>query len=115
MAKKSVILNSKEVVVLITAPSRPEAKKIAQALVKEKLAACVNLIASVQSIYEWQGKICDDREVLMVCKSRKALFSQLVQRVQALHSYTVPEIIALPIEAGSSDYLQWIREVTRPS
>lgn len=115
MQKKRSTLQSREVVILITASSKREAQKIARTLVGERLAACVNLVSPVQSIYRWESKICDDREVLMFCKSRGALFGRIVRRVKALHSYSVPEVIALPIVKGSASYLRWIDQVTRPS
>jgi periplasmic divalent cation tolerance protein len=104
---------SNEVVILITAPSMDEAQKIAHSLVNEHLAACVNIVSQIQSIFYWQGKVCDEKEVLLVCKSRAPLFTKISERVKALHSYTVPEIIALPIVKGSEDYLHWMQEMTR--
>jgi periplasmic divalent cation tolerance protein len=101
-------------VVYITAPNEEEAAKIARALVKERLAGCVNIIKNIRSIYSWQGKIEDDRELLMIVKTRAELFSSLKTRVKELHSYTVPEIIALPIVDGSEEYLAWLRETTSP-
>ncbi|MGH7273016.1 MAG: divalent-cation tolerance protein CutA [Nitrospiria bacterium] len=101
-----------EVVILITAPSTEEAQKIAHSLVGEHLVACANLVSPVQSIFYWQEKVCDVKEVLVICKSRVALFEEILKRVKELHSYTVPEIIALPIIKGSEDYLRWINEVT---
>jgi periplasmic divalent cation tolerance protein len=100
-------------VVCITAPNEEEAAKIAQALVKERLAGCVNIIKDIRSIYSWQGKIEDDRELLMIVKTRSGLFSSLKTRVKELHSYTVPEIIALPVVDGSEEYLAWLRETTK--
>ena len=100
------------IVVYITAPNEAEAAKIAKTLVNEKLAACVNIVKSIRSIYSWQGKIEDDSEVLMIVKTRKELFGRLKDRVKELHNYTVPEIIALPIIEGSEDYLNWVKEET---
>lgn len=102
-----------EIVILITAGSESEAERIARALVDEHLAACVNIIPGVRSFFFWDGKTQDEKEVLMVAKSRAPLVSKVVSRVKALHSYTVPEVIALPIVAGSSDYLAWVSEVTK--
>jgi len=104
--------NTEEVVVFITAPDEEGAVRIARALVEARLAACVNIIGSVRSIYTWQGKIEDDTEVLLIVKTRGELFEPLSAKVRELHSYSVPEIIALPIIKGSGDYLEWIREVT---
>jgi periplasmic divalent cation tolerance protein len=100
------------IVVYITAPNEEEAAKIARAVVEERLAACVNIVKGVRSIYSWQGKIEDDAEVLMIVKTQRHLFESLERRVKELHSYTVPEIIALPIIEGSEDYLNWLKELT---
>jgi periplasmic divalent cation tolerance protein len=102
-----------EIVVLITSPDEEEAAKIAGTLVDERLAACVNIIRNVRSIYRWEGKVQDDAEVLMVAKTRRDLFEKLKNRVKELHRYDVPEIIALPIVDGSEGYLNWIRETTK--
>jgi len=101
------------IVIYITTGSVNEAEKIGRALVEEKLAACSNIISPIRSIYRWQGKICDDKEALMVLKTRKKHFEQIVKRVETLHSYDVPEIIAIPIIEGSSKYLSWINEETK--
>ncbi len=103
----------KEIVVLITAPSLREARAIGRKLVEEKLAACANIIPQVASIFSWQGKICRERESLMILKTQQSSFDRLVTRVKSLHSYSVPEVIALPIILGSKDYLRWIRNSTR--
>jgi periplasmic divalent cation tolerance protein len=96
------------IVVLMTAPSAEVAGAIARALVGEGLAACVNIVPGVRSIYRWQGGLCDDAEVLCVMKSRAERFEALRARAAALHPYEVPEIIALPIAAGHAPYLAWI-------
>ncbi|MCP4268184.1 MAG: divalent-cation tolerance protein CutA [Candidatus Brocadiaceae bacterium] len=101
------------IVIYITTSSINEAKKIGSALVEEKLVACSNIISPISSIYSWQGKICDDKEVLMILKTKRKLFKQIVKRVETLHSYDVPEIIAMPIIDGSSKYLSWINEETK--
>jgi len=100
------------IVIFITASNEDEAVKIAKALVEEKLAACVNIVKNIRSIYSWQGKIEDEPEVLMLVKTQKRLFESLSQKVKELHSYTVPEIITVPIIDGSQDYLKWLKEVT---
>jgi len=105
-------MDEDEIVVFITASNEDEAAKIAKALVESKLAACVNIVRNIRSIYLWQGKIQDEPEVLMIVKTQKKLFSALSARVKELHSYTVPEIIALPIVEGSEDYLKWLKGVT---
>jgi len=101
-----------EIVAIITASSENEAVIIAKALIENKLAGCVNIIKNIRSIYSWQGKIEDEPEVLMIAKTQKHLFDSLMKKVKELHSYSVPEIIALPIVEGSEDYLKWLREVT---
>jgi len=99
---------SERLVVLMTAGSREEADKIAHALVSELLAACVNVLPRITSVYRWQGKIHSDQEWLLIAKSHSDALDDLVRRVQALHSYDVPEIIALPVIGGSEAYLRWI-------
>jgi periplasmic divalent cation tolerance protein len=101
-----------EIIVFMTASNEDEAAKIARALVEARIAGCVNIINNVRSIYRWQGKIEDEKEVFMVAKTRQELFQTLIKRVKELHSYTVPEVIAIPIVEGSADYLQWLEEVT---
>lgn len=100
------------IVVYITAPNEEDAVKISRAVVEERLAGCVNIVKGIRSIYSWQGKIEDDSEVLMIAKTQRHLFGSLKKRVKELHSYTVPEIIALPVVEGSEDYLNWLKEVT---
>jgi periplasmic divalent cation tolerance protein len=104
--------DTQEIVVFITASGEDEAATIARTLVESKLAACVNIIRNVRSIYRWQGNIEDDTEVLMVVKTRKQHCSSLTEKVKELHSYDVPEVIALPIIEGSGDYLKWLHEST---
>jgi periplasmic divalent cation tolerance protein len=99
-------------VVLVTCGSEEEALKIAKALVEERLGACVNLICPIRSIYRWEGKVWDEKEWLLIIKTQKQRFEELEKKVKALHSYSVPEIISLPITEGSSAYLNWIKENT---
>ena len=98
------------IVVLVTAGSAAEGERVARALVEERLAACVNRIAAVQSVYRWQGKVEQSAEELLVIKTRSDLFAALEKRVRELHSYSVPEVIALPITNGSEAYLKWLGE-----
>ncbi len=98
--------------VLVTASSEEEAKKIAFSLVEKKAAACVNLVKDIESIYRWKGRISDEKEVLLVIKTRKKLYKTVEEEVKRLHSYQVPEIIALPVSAGSKDYLYWMDSET---
>jgi periplasmic divalent cation tolerance protein len=100
------------IVVLVTCGSEEEALKIAKALVEAHLAACANLVAPIRSIYRWEGKIWDEKEWLLIIKTQKHRFEALEKKVRALHSYSVPEIIGLPITEGSPAYLDWIRENT---
>jgi len=97
-----------KIVVFSTASSAEEAEKIARALVNERLAACVNVIPSVRSFYRWQGKIEDSAEFLLVIKSSRELFDQLRISLEKLHSYEVPEVIAVPVVDGARNYLNWM-------
>jgi periplasmic divalent cation tolerance protein len=97
-------------VVLVTAPDLTVAGEIGRRLVEEGLAACANLVPGVRSIYRWQGAVHDDAEVLMIVKTRAALVGALAARVRALHPYELPEVVALPVAAGSAPYLAWVRE-----
>jgi periplasmic divalent cation tolerance protein len=98
------------IVIFVTAGSETEAEKIARALVEEQLAACVNILSPIRSIYRWQGQVADDREWLLLIKTRAERFAAVESRVKALHSYQVPEVIALPIVAGMEGYLRWLQE-----
>ncbi len=100
-------------VIFITTSSLDEAEKIGRALVEEKLVACANIISPIRSIYRWQGKICDDKEALIILKTKKKLFKQIENRVKALHSYEVPEVISMPIIEGSNKYLSWLESETK--
>lgn len=96
----------------ITAPDADKAAEIARALVGEGLCACVNIVPGVRSIYRWQGKLCDEAEVLCLVKTRPALLDRVRARVLELHPYEVPEILAFAVKDGSPTYLAWLREVT---
>lgn len=100
------------IVVFVTASSEEEAGRIGRRLVEERLAACVNLLPAVRSLFWWEGRVSEERETLMILKTRASLFPDLAREVRALHSYQVPEIVALPIKKGSDDYLAWIQAVT---
>ena len=99
-------------IIFVTAASEQEAATIGKALVEEGLAACANIIPAIRSIYRWKEAIWDEGESLMIIKSRDDLFERLRNRVKELHSYEVPEIIALKLEKGDPAYLQWIETVT---
>jgi periplasmic divalent cation tolerance protein len=101
------------IVVLITVPGEDEASRIASTLINERLAACVNLVKNIRSLFRWEGKVEDESEFLMVVKTRSDIFERLSKRVNELHSYSVPEIIALPIIDGFEGYLQWIADETK--
>jgi periplasmic divalent cation tolerance protein len=100
-------------VAFVSAGSKEEAEKIASGLLKEKLAACVNIVKGADSHFWWQGKLDKAKESMLIIKTRKSLFARLVKKVKSLHSYEVPEIIALPIIAGHKPYLDWIDESTK--
>lgn len=99
-----------EVVILIATPSYEEGEKIARALVETRLAACVSVLPGVTSFFSWEGKLSMETEVLLIVKSKRELFQKLCEAVKKIHSYSVPEIIALPIVEGASDYLKWVGE-----
>ena len=105
--------NSSAIVVLITASSAEEAENIAKSLVEDKLVACVNIIPQIKSVYWWEGKVCEDDEIMLISKTKKSLFTTLIDRVKSLHSYEVPEIISFPISEGSPEYLNWLEKVTK--
>jgi len=100
------------IIVYVTAGSPAEGDHLARALVDERLAACVNRIATVQSVYRWEGKLEQSEEQLLIIKTQRRLFAALEKRVRELHSYSVPEIVALPIIEGSQDYLRWLGDQT---
>ena len=99
-------------VVLVTAPKITVARKLAKLVLKERLAACVNIVSGVESHYWWEGKVCRDAEVLLVMKTAKGRLRALEERVLAVHPYDTPEFVVLPIEAGSKRYLDWIGACT---
>ena len=98
------------IVIYITTGNAEEAENIAEGLVRKGLAACVNIVPKIKSIYKWKGNICNDDECLLIVKSRKDLLKEVIKWVKKHHSYETPEIIALPIVDGSKDYLKWIED-----
>jgi periplasmic divalent cation tolerance protein len=100
------------IVVFCTVPSLQVAEKIAQTLVPQKLAACVNIVSGLVSVYSWKGEICREQECLLIIKSRRELFPLLKERIISEHPYEVPEIISLRIEEGHQPYLDWIEAST---
>ncbi len=99
-------------VVFVTVGNGAEAFTISRTLVEEKLVACVNIVPQIRSVYWWKEEVCDDQEVLLVMKTPTSLFDSLQNRVRELHSYEVPEIVALSVEKGLPDYLNWVVEST---
>ena len=106
-------MSNEYIMVLITVPSHEEGERIATMLVERKLAACVNILPEVHSVYSWRGDIHTDQEVVMLAKSRADMFAnKLLPAVQEQHPYEVPEIIAVPIVQGLDSYLAWVTEET---
>ena len=101
-----------ELVIFVTTSSEEEAERIGRDLVERRLAACANILGPIRSIFRWEGRVSDESERLLILKSRGALFEELAARVKALHSYQVPEIVAVPIVAGWPAYLEWVRSET---
>jgi periplasmic divalent cation tolerance protein len=99
-------------VVLVTVSSEEEGLRIARDLVDAKLAACVNIVSGLRSIYRWEEEVCDEGELLVLIKTRMPLFEQVEGKIKEIHSYEVPEIVAIPIIRGSEAYLSWLREST---
>ena len=99
-----------QIVILCTVPDRGSGEQIAQGLVSERLAACVNLLPGVVSIYRWDGKVEKANECLLIIKTVSARFEAVRERIKAMHSYELPEIIAVPITDGDSNYLKWLSE-----
>jgi periplasmic divalent cation tolerance protein len=103
---------TKFILALTTVPDEKSGQQIGRVLVEERLAACVTISSAFRSVYRWEGKICDEHEYVLVIKTRAALFNRLEARIKTIHPYKVPEVIALPIENGSVDYLGWLGEET---
>lgn len=106
---------SQLIVVLVTTASEEEATAIGRDVVKQGLAACANILALKKSIFQWEGKLAEEQEFLMIIKSRSDLFEDLSVAVKRLHSYKVPEIVAIPIVRGSAEYMNWILDNTTSS
>jgi len=104
---------AEEIIVLITVTSKDEAGRIGTALVNEHIAACVNILPQIRSLFFWDGKTQDENEMLMIVKSRLSQLDRIIARVKELHSYTMPEVIAIPIIGGSPEYLHWLKDSTQ--
>ena len=105
-------MSTEQIIVLISVPSKDVGLKVARSLVDSQLAACVNLLPAIRSVYRWEGSVAEDEELLLIVKSKQSLFDQLSELVVQHHPYDVPEVIALPIVAGLKAYLTWIDEET---
>ena len=99
-----------ELVIFSTTDSEELARRIASALVEAREAACVNILPGISSIYRWEGQTCDSQEWLLLIKAPAERFEAVRTRIRAMHSYQLPEVIALPIAAGDPEYLRWIRQ-----
>jgi periplasmic divalent cation tolerance protein len=107
-------MSEETVVAMVTAPTMEEAAQLGRMLVEERLAACANLVPGLRSIYRWQDAVQDDAEVLLLIKTTANVFDRLAQRIQELHSYDIPEVLALPVVAGLPAYLQWLTAQVGP-
>ncbi|TVU30863.1 hypothetical protein EJB05_22510, partial [Eragrostis curvula] len=101
------------IVVYVTVPNKEAGKKLAGSIISEKLAACVNIVHGIESVYWWEGKVQSDAEELLIIKTRESLLDALTEHVKANHEYDVPEVIALPIKGGNQKYLEWLKNSTR--
>jgi len=101
---------SHELLVLVTTENEDQARRIANALVEARLAACVNIVGAIDSVYRWEGRVTTDREALLIIKTTDERYEALERRVIELHTYSTPEVIAVKLERGSSDYLSWLRD-----
>ncbi len=100
------------IVVFVTTGSEQEAKSLARKLVEQRLVACANIFPTIQSIFQWEGQVTEEQESLLMLKTTSSTFEQVESVIKTHHSYEVPEIIALPIQRGSEDYLSWVRQMT---
>ena len=105
-------MSDEAIIVLMTASNGEEAARLADMLVGAHLAACVQILPEMESVYRWQGKIERAPEILLIAKTTSSQFEELEREVRALHSYDTPEIIAVPVVAGSAAYLEWLRQAT---
>ncbi len=101
------------IIIYCTVPNKKEGREIARTIVRHKLASCVNIVDKIESIFSWDGEMCEEKEALLVIKTRKELFDKVNISIQKLHSYNVPEVIAMPIIDGDKTYFEWISHETR--
>ncbi len=101
------------IMIYITTKDQKEAKNIGESLVKEKLAACINVIPSIESVYWWKGKIENDKESVLIVKTKKDLVEKAIKRVKELHSYDVPCVDVIPITEGNKEYFEWVEDSLR--
>lgn len=106
-------MEEKFFMVWITVPNEEEGERIAKTLIEEQLVACANLVPHVRSFFVWENTFSEEKEVLLILKTRASLFHNLEKRVREIHSYKVPEIIATPIERGFQPYLEWVSQSTK--
>jgi periplasmic divalent cation tolerance protein len=106
--------NKKYVIIFVTAPSEKIASQIGKMIISKKLAACVNIIPEIRSLYRWKNKICNDKEFLIIIKSSAKRFNELAVKIQKMHPYEIPEIISIPITKGSNSYMKWLSENIKP-
>ncbi len=106
-------MKNKFIIVFVTTRDVAEAEKISKILVEEKLAACCNIVDKIRSIYFWDDKVCDENESLILIKTHSSNFKKLEKRIHSLHSYEVPEIVAIPVVQGSKEYLKWVKKNSR--
>ena len=100
------------IVIYCTVPKKKLAKDITKVLMKHKLAACVSMIENVRSVFSWEGEICEEKEIMMMIKTRRANYGKIKLVIEDMHDYSVPEIIALPVVDCSEDYLKWLVQET---
>lgn len=96
------------IVIYCTTPNRKEGREIAKELVEKNFAACVNIVDKIESVFSWDGELCEEKEALLIIKTKRELFDNVKHIIQKLHSYTVPEVIAIPIVEADETYLKWI-------
>lgn len=101
------------IIIYCTVPNKKEGKEIARALIENKFAACINIIDKVESVFSWDGEMTEEKEALLVIKTKKELFGNVKHVIQKLHSYTVPEVISVPIAQADETYLKWIEHEVR--